>query len=518
MSPSPRRPSRNQPQPRFDRRSSGLLLHITSLPGRHGSGDLGIETARFLDFCQAAGQSWWQVLPVGPPGGPPGNSPYSSYSAAAGSPYLVSLDDLGPASLGLLTPRELARPAGADDRRVNFDTVHAFREDRLRLAFRRFREGEGPGYLRSAVERFAAAQRAWLDDFALFCALKKQSGGAPWDAWDRSLRQRAPAALARAADDLADEVAFHQFVQYEFDRQWRRLRDLATLAGVGLVGDIPIFVIHDSVDVWCNPRLFHLDRHGRPTQVSGVPPDAFSDDGQLWGHPQYDWPAHRRQKFSWWASRFRRAFELFDAVRIDHFLGFNRVWSIPAGSSTARSGRWARSPGRELFEVLLRALGRKPIIAEDLGALTPEAAALRDRFGLPGMRVMHFGFGGGGGDGYHRPHSYPPACVAYTGTHDNDTTAGWFAQLRPARSKRDVLDYTGASARDVHLGAIRAVLASAANTTIFPAQDLLGLGTRARMNTPGRPEGNWGWRLPPGALTPALAQRLRRLTELTGRR
>ena len=499
----------------FDRRASGLLMHVTSLPGPHGSGDLSIEAAKFIDFCRDAGQTLWQMLPVGPPGGPPGNSPYSSYSSAAGSPYLVSLTDLAE-SFNLLTRRELKPAAGFDDRKVNFDAVRAFRDERLRIAYARFREGKGPGYLRDAVDAFAEAERPWLDDFALFCALKRRFNDAPWDRWPRPLRERQPAALAAAAAELAEEVDFHRFVQFAFDRQWRVVRDLATSADVALVGDIPIYVIHDSVDVWCDRKLFALDESGKPTHVSGVPPDAFSDDGQRWGHPQYHWPAHRRQKFRWWVQRFERTFRLFDAVRIDHFLGFSRVWSIPAKNKTARNGRWVKSPGYELFEALRRELGGRAVIAEDLGVLTPQAAALRDAFAFPGMRVMQFGFGGGGGDPYHRPHAYPPRSVAYTGTHDSDTVVGWLGKLE--RGDRDnALHYTGGDGEGFHWSAIRALMASAAETVIFPVQDVLGLDNRARMNVPGVAEGNWGWRLPPGALKPSHAKTLRRMVELTGR-
>ena len=499
----------------FDRRASGLLLHVTSLPGPYGSGDLSIEAAKFIDFCAAAGQTLWQMLPVGPPGGPPGNSPYSSYSSAAGSPYLVSLDELA-GSYGLMSRRELRPPAGADDRKVNFEAAHAFRDRALRTAYGRFRQGNGPRQLSGAFARFARKERGWLDDFALFCALKRRFDGAPWDRWDGGLRAREPETLARAAAELADELNFHRFVQFLFDRQWRAVRDLASRAGVALVGDIPIFVIHDSADVWCDRGLFALDARGRPTHVSGVPPDAFSDDGQRWGHPQYDWPAHRRQGFRWWVNRFERTFRLFDAVRIDHFLGFSRVWSIPARSPTARRGQWVPSPGHVLFATLRRAIGDRAVIAEDLGVLTPQAAALRDAFGFPGMRVMQFGFGGGGGDPYHRPHAYPPRSVAYTGTHDSDTVVGWFKRLS-GPDRRNAADYAGDGGGAFHWSAIRSLMNSAAGTVVFPVQDVLGLDNRARMNTPGVAEGNWGWRLPPGALTPAHAKKLRRLAELSGR-
>lgn len=490
-------------------------MHLTSLPGPHGSGDLSHHARRFVDFCAAAGQTLWQMLPVGPPGDPPGNSPYSSFSSAAGSPYLVSLEGL--ADAGLLTRRELKAPAGFDERKVNFPASREFREQRLRDAHGRFRERKGRPDLREKFDAFAHAERAWLDDFALFCALKQRFAGAPWHRWEAGLRRRDPRSLARAKTELSDEIDFHQFVQFAFDRQWRALRDHARLRSVALVGDVPIFVVHDSVDVWCNPQLFTLNATGRPTHISGVPPDAFSDDGQRWGHPQYAWPAHRPQKFRWWIDRFRRMFQLFDAVRIDHFLGFSRVWSIPAASATAKHGKWVQSPGRQLFAALRNALGDQAIIAEDLGVLTPAAAALRDAYQFPGMRVMQFGFGGGGGgDPYHRPHAYPRRCVAYTGTHDSDTTIGWFRKLEPV-DRRNALEYLGADSANLHSAAIRALMGSAAETVIFPVQDVLGLDNRARMNVPGIAEGNWAWRLPPGALRASHAKQLRSLGQITNR-
>src|SRR3954470_13085500 len=390
----------------FDRRSSGLLLHVTSLPGRHGSGDLGREAHGFIDFCAAAGQTWWQMLPVGPPGPHPGNSPYSSYSSAAGSPYLVSLDELG--REGLLTPRELRPPRNFDDANVNFAAVRAFREERLRAAHGRFTESRNRAR-QTAYDRFRREQRAWLEDFALFCALKDNPRGAPWSEWDPPLRSRQPPALADARKALAREIDYHRFVQFLFDRQWQALRDHARRRGVGLIGDVPIFVAHDSVDVWCSPQLFLLDKTGRPTSVSGFPPDVFSKTGQRWGHPLYNWETHLESGFRWWVARFEGTFRLFDAARIDHFLGFSEYWSIPASSPTARKGQWVKAPGHELFTALRDALGERAIIAEDLGRQTCDALALRDEFRFPGMRILHQAFGKGGSD-YNRPHRYVPTC------------------------------------------------------------------------------------------------------------
>jgi 4-alpha-glucanotransferase len=507
------RQQRQSPAFRFDRRSSGLLLHPTSLPGPFGSGDLGPEAHAFADFLAAAGQRWWQMLPVGPPG--EGHSPYSAASAFAGHPALVSLQRL--ADEGLLDRRDLrtSRPRFSDAR-VEHQRVLAYRAALLRRAFERFRERGGPRG--SDFARFVKENAFWLEDFALFAALKEATGNAPWAQWDDGVRRRRPAALARAAEELADEVAYQRFVQFAFDRQWQALRARCAAHGIGLIGDIPIFVAYDSAEVWANPHLFLLDAKLRPTVVSGCPPDAFCEEGQRWGHPHYDWKVHARDGYRWWVERFRQTLRWFDAVRIDHFLGFHRVWHVRASSPTAKGGRYVPGPGPAFFDALRAELGDVPIIAEDLGAVVPEALALRDRFNFPGMRILQFGFGG---DAYHLPHSYPRRAVAYTGTHDNDTTAGWFRKL-PAAERQRVLAYAtdgrgAAAGADVVWPLIRAALASVADTAVFPVQDLLGLGSEARMNTPGTVKHNWAWRLPPGQLTPALAKRLRAACEVCGR-
>ena len=514
---------RRQPAPKFtfDRRGSGLLLHPTSLPGPHGCGDLGPEAYAFADFLAAAGQRWWQMLPVGPPG--EGNSPYSAASAFAGHPAMVSLDTL--AEQGLLERRDLVPPAprfSAD--RVEHDRVLEYRDRLLRRAFERFvaRRGEA----RSEFDAFLGEHAFWLEDFTLFAALKRATGTKAWSEWDDDVRRRTPAGLRRAREQLADELRFQRFVQFQFDRQWRALRAYCAAKGVVLIGDIPIFVAFDSAEVWAKPHLFILDRAGRPKVVSGCPPDAFCADGQRWGHPHYDWKVHAGEQYRWWVERFRATLRWFDAVRIDHFLGFHRVWHVPAASPTARGGRYTPSPGHEFFARLREELGDVPIIAEDLGTVTTEALALRDRFDFPGMRVLQFGFGDGGG--YHLPHNFPHRCVAYTGTHDNDTTAGWFRSL-PAAERKRVVAYTSGGAAggradgraggagDVAWSLIRAALASVADTAVFPVQDLLGLGSESRMNTPGTVKHNWAWRLPPGQLKPALAASLRAVCEVCGR-
>lgn len=497
----------------FGQRSCGILLHLTSLPGRHGSGDLGPAAHEFIDFCAAASQTWWQMLPVGPIGPPPGFSPYSSSSTRSGEPMLIHLDSLR--EHDLLSKDELRPPGTFRDDRVNYAAVQPWRTRRLRLAFARLPQASSR--LRRDIDEFSERTRGWLDDETLFAAIKRSSRGKPWWKWDRSLARRDPAALEEARRSLRDEIGFHRFCQFLFFTQWQALRRHAHVQNVGLVGDLPIFVAHDSVDVWCNPSLFQLDRAGMPRQLSGYPPDVFSPRGQMWGHPQYDWREHERTGFQWWIERFRALFDLFDGVRIDHFLGFDRVWSVPAGKADPRRGRWVDTPGLALFTAVRKALGSLPIIAEDLGRLTDRAAALRDRLQLPGMRVMMFGIGTGGGSQYHRPHDWPPRSVAYTGTHDNDTVVGYFRSL-DAASRRRMLDfYNAASERELADAMLRALYASPANTVIAPMQDVLGLDGRARMNVPSTTRGNWAWRLPPRLLTPAVSHRLARLADLYDR-
>jgi 4-alpha-glucanotransferase len=486
-------------------------MHVTSLPGPHGCGDLGSEAHHFIDFLADARQTWWQMLPVGPPSRAPAFSPYDSASAFAGSPWLVSLHVLG--RDGLLAKRELQPAPRLSSRQVNFPATLRFREERLRRAFANFQRRRGDGA--RGFREYCDENSDWLDDFALFMAMRRDSGGKPWTQWESGVRQRQPSALRAARERLANEIAGHRFVQFEFDRQWRALRDHAHRRGIGLIGDLPIFVAQDSADAWSHPELFQLDGRGQPRRVSGYPPDRFNRNGQHWGHPQYKWVVHERTRFAWWVRRFTRMFELFDAVRIDHFLGFTRTWSIPAHAKSAKSGRWVKSPGFKLFAAVEQKLGRRPMIAEDLGHLTPADVRLRDSFGLAPMRILQFGFGSEPDSAEHLPHNYARLSAAYTGNHDNDTTVGWFRHLRPAQQQR-VRTYTGARDASPHHGAIRALMASPANAVIFPLQDVLGLDVRARMNTPGTLERNWQWRLPPVKLG-KQAQVLRSLAEAFGR-
>ena len=496
----------------FSRRSSGILLHPTSLPGKHGSGDLGPQAHQFLEFLERAGQSWWQMLPVGPPGRAPSFSPYDCSSAFAGSPWFVSLDLL--ARDGLLAPGDLMPSPGLSSRRVNFPAMLRHRQERLRRAFATFRRRRGErGH---SFRDFRDRSTDWLDDYALFEALRREYGSKPWADWDSDLRTRRPAALRAAYDRFEDEMALHRFLQFEFDRQWQALRAQAHRRGIGLIGDLPIFAAQDSADVWSHQKLFHLDERGRPEQVSGYPPDRFNRNGQHWGHPQYRWPVHERTGFAWWVRRFERLFELFDVVRIDHFLGFTRTWSIPANATSPKGGRWVPSPGPKLFTAVRQRLGPCPMIAEDLGHVTPADIRLRDSFGFAPMRIFQFGFGNEPDSADHLPDRYPPLCAAYTGNHDNNTIRGWFQEL-PASQRQRVQAYTDGRPATIHRDSLCTVLSSRAALVISPLQDILGLGRQARMNIPGTAHGNWTWRLD-STLTAATAESLRLQTELFGRR
>ena len=479
-------------------------MHITSLPGPYGNGDLGPEAHRFIEFLASAGQRWWQTLPaVAPP--VPGFSPYSAQSAFAGSPWLVSLELLQ--RDGLLAA--LKPFSGTGSSHANLAEAAQQRDTALRQAYEEFKRRS---HLHNELNDFCKHESGWLDDWSLFAALKSQNKNSPWVEWDGPIRMRQPSAVQSARETLADEINFHRFVQFQFDRQWKELRQKAAQHGIGFIGDVPIFVAADSCDVWANRNLFTLDDTGRPTRISGCPPDMFSADGQFWNHPQYHWPAHQEINFAWWVSRFQTELRRFDGVRIDHFLGFNRTWSIPAAARTAREGEWMPTPGQALFDAVHKAVGTAPIIAEDLGVLTEEAAKLRDHNHFPGMRVLQFGFD----DSYYLPHRFIKDCVAYTGTHDNNTLVGWFSELKPDQQAK-ALAYLNCTKGELTDAAIRALMASVANTIIVPIQDVLGLGAADRMNIPGHADNNWRWRLQPNQLTAKAAARLRELTTIYDR-
>lgn len=502
-------------------RSSGILLHPTSLPGRFGIGDLGPEAYAFADFLAAARQGLWQVLPLGPTGY--GNSPYACYSAFAGNTLLVSPERL--ADDGLLAQEDLAAmPESADDR-VDFDAVRKYKDLVLRQAFTAFKKASDQD-LQAAFQEFCRRQAPWLDDCALFRALKDVHGGVAWNEWDSALARRDPGAIRTAQNELSEQIEAQKFYQFLFFRQWFDLKGYCNQRGVKIVGDIPIFVAHDSADVWINAEQFKLNRDGTPVVVAGVPPDYFSKTGQLWGNPLYDWERMLADGFAWWIERVQATLQTVDIVRIDHFRGFVACWEIPGGDQTAKRGRWVAAPGRELFNAIRNALGDLPIIAEDLGIITPEVEKLRDDCGFPGMRVLQFAFSSDTRN-QDLPHNYHSNVVVYTGTHDNDTAVGWFQRGAGADSNRDAaqieierevcLKYLNTEGQEIHWDFIRAVLASVADTAMVPLQDLLGLGTTARMNLPNSTSGNWSWRFRPGALNDGLARRLRNLTELYGR-
>ncbi len=489
-------------------RTSGILLHPTSLPSAFGIGDLGPEAYKFVDFLAEAGQTLWQVLPLGPTGY--GDSPYASYSAFAGNTLLISPEHL--VEEGLLDQADLEeQPFGP----VEYGKVNQLNADLLRRAYDRFRTTDEAN-LRSDFETFARQQSHWLDNYALFRVLKDEHDGAAWTEWD--------AALVSGADSALEAQKFYQFL---FFRQWAALRKYSHEHGIKIIGDFPIFVAHDSADVWTNPELFKLDSSGKPLVVAGVPPDYFSATGQLWGNPIYDWDRMRAEGFKWWIERVRAVFALVDIARVDHFRGFAACWEIPAGDKTAERGKWVETPGRELFNSIRAALGELPIIAEDLGVITDDVIALREEFGFPGMRVLQFGFGGDPKKSIDLPHNYVRNVVANTGTHDNDTAAGWFnsvageGSMRTARQideqRQFCLNYLDTNGEEIHWDFIRAIWASVADRAIAPLQDLLRLGSEARMNLPNSNQGNWTWRYEPGALTAQMAQRLRELSHLYGR-
>jgi 4-alpha-glucanotransferase len=494
-------------------RSCGILLHPTSLPGRYGIGDLGDEAARFVDFLAEGRQGLWQVLPLGPTGY--GDSPYQSFSAFAGNPLLVSPDRL--VERGLLDRRDVAHPPRFSHERVEYGPVIEYKRELLARACERFRH-DADTAMRREFAAFCSDAGPWLETYVLFHAIKAWRGGEPWSEWEARLALRDPAALAEAAEALRVEVDSARVAQYLFFSQWRELREYAALRDVSIVGDAPIFVAYDSADVWANRELFKLDAHGRPLVVAGVPPDYFSETGQLWGNPIYDWRRMRETGFAWWIDRIRAALSTVDLLRIDHFRGFAACWEVPAGEPTAVDGSWVEVPGRELFEAVRDALGDPPILAEDLGIITPDVDALREEFGFPGMRVLQFGFGEGAVS-RNLPHNFDANSVVYTGTHDNDTTVGWFrsGKGRAARKERTYCrDYLNAGP-EIHWSFIRAAYASVARTAIVPMQDALGLGSEARMNLPASSEGNWDWRMPARAATHKLAHRLRDLAEIYGR-
>ena len=492
------------------KRASGILLHPTSLPGDYGIGDLGSAAYRFVDFLTASGQTLWQILPLGPPGY--GNSPYQCLSSMAGNPLLLSLQSI--AEQGWIDETVMRAAPEFPEHRVDFGALIPFKWKILKSAAKAFLQDRASPR-RQEFEDFRFRHREWLDGFAQFMALKDANQGAAWPDWKQRL------------DPDPDEVLAHKFIQFEFFRQWGALKRYANERGIPIIGDLPIFVAHDSSDVWANKILFDLQRDGSPRTIAGVPPDYFSATGQRWGNPLYRWDVMAATGHRWWIERMRATLAMVDIVRLDHFRGFEKYYEIPGTAATAETGRWVEGPGSNLFAALERALGKLPVIAEDLGFITPEVEALRDQWGFPGMRVLQFAFDTEFGSDSFKPHNYIRNCVVYTGTHDNDTTVGWFTSLNSGQStltaeqvqtERDfALRYLHSDGSEIHWDFIRAALASVANLAIIPMQDLLGLGSAARMNLPASSENNWGWRFRASDLKPELASRLRTLALLYGR-
>jgi len=493
-------------------RSSGILLHVTSLPGPHGVGDLGPAAYRWVDQLVRARQSWWQMLPLGPTGY--ADSPYQCFSAFAGNPTLISLEKL--VEEGLLRQTDLPQVDFLADESA-FDEARDLKQVATQRAYKSFvagngNEAAGPQQItRSAFERFCQQEASWLDDFALFVALKQKHDGAPWWDWPREDRIYDPTSAKKKSTALADAVRLCQFRQFVFYQQWRQLRDYSHTSGVRLIGDMPIFIASDSADVWSRPELFQLNQERRPTFVAGVPPDYFSATGQLWGNPLYTWEKHRETGYEWWIDRLRSTFQMVDLVRLDHFRGFEAYWAVPAANLTAEDGTWEPGPRSDLFRKLQAKLGALPLIAEDLGVITPEVDSLRREFDLPGMRILQFAFAGAQEERFF-PHYYEHHTVVYTGTHDNETTVGWFENLK-AEEQALLDDYAPGAAADPAWGLIRLGWASVADLAVAPLQDVLRLGNSARMNLPGRTEGNWRWRLDPALLTDELLDRLAAMTE-----
>ncbi len=469
-------------------RSSGILLHPTSLPGKYGIGDLGAGAYRFVDWLEAQGQSIWQALPLGPTSY--GDSPYQTLSAFAGNANLISLDRLVPN--GLLELGDLADTPPFPRDRVDYGWVIPYHNQKLALAYHNF-AADADLTLKQEFGEFVSDNQFWLEDFALFIALKRQHRLRPWTEWERELRQRDASALAKASEECAEQMNLERFRQWLFHRQWIALKEYAHEKGIRLIGDLPIFVAHDSADVWAHQHEYLLDDSGSPTAVAGVPPDYFSPTGQRWGNPLYRWDVMNAAGYRWWIERIRALLNLVDFIRIDHFRGFEAYWEIPADEPTAIKGRWAPGPGATLFEAIKAALGELPIIAEDLGVITPGVEKLRDDFGLPGMKVLQFAWSDPANP--FLPHNHPPNSIVYTGTHDNNTTRGWWENEVDERTRSFVKDYLGHDVYDILWTLARVGMRSSAKIFIMPMQDVLGLGAAARMNTPGRPAGNWTWRI-----------------------
>lgn len=492
-------------------RSSGTLLHPTSFPSKYGIGDLGHEARVFIDFLERTDQTIWQVLPLGPTGY--GNSPYASYSAFAGNPYLISLDLL--AEKGLLKKSEVKKAELPLTVEADYEASYTRKDKLYKTASSRFWKN-----LTDADEKkldaFKKQNSYWLDDFILFMACSVENGKKPWNMWDKGMAQRKKSDLKAYAKEKSDEIRYQLWLQFEFFEQWYELKNYANGKGIRVIGDIPIFVDHNSADVWANPGFFAVDKQGNRQLVAGVPPDYFSGTGQLWGNPLYNWKALEKSGFSWWIERFRQMFELYDAIRVDHFRGFDAYWEVSADEKTAINGKWVPAPGRKLFETIRKELGQLPIIAEDLGVMTPSVEKLRDDFNFPGMKIIQFAFDSDSTNDF-LPHNYPQNSVTYSGTHDNDTTVGWY-QAAPEIEKHRVREYTRSDGAEIEWELIRLGMLSVADQAIFPLQDFMGLDTAHRMNLPATVGDNWMWRYTPDMLQRVDEDRIRSLIDISNRK
>lgn len=494
---------------KFDR-ASGILLHPTSLPGPFGIGDIGSSALKWIDFLDQAGCRLWQILPLGPTGY--GDSPYQCFSAFAGNPYLISpqllLED------GLVSEADLEEGRSLPQSSVDYGSLISWKLRLLDRAYENFIR-TAQGVVQRELAQFREENRLWLDDFALFMAIKENHGGAPWASWEPALRDRDADALRDAGEKLSLSIERQVFRQFLFFRQWFKVKEYAKEKEILLIGDIPIFVAHDSSDVWSHPELFYMDESGDPTVVAGVPPDYFSETGQLWGNPLYDWEVHKQNNYSWWLNRFRAVLSQVDIVRLDHFRGFAGYWEIPAGMPTAEVGRWVDGPGADFFKAVRDSLGELPIIAEDLGVITDDVVELREKFELPGMKILQFAFAGRPSDEF-LPHNYPQNCVVYTGTHDNDTVRGWYERVEE-EERTFYRRYMARDGHNVSWDLIRGVWSSVAVFGLAPMQDFLSLGNEARMNYPGNPRGNWSWRMSETAMNESLAMRIHEINYLYSR-
>ena len=493
-------------------RSSGILFHPTSLPGKYGIGTLGKEAYAFIDFLKKSKQKLWQIFPLGPTGY--GDSPYQSFSSFAGNPYLIDFDLLIEAHL--LSEEDLKDIFfGDNEEYIDYGAIYNQKYPLLRKAYENFKSSDN-NEMKGSLENFKRENSSWLNDYSLYISLKNHFNGLPWNEWAQDIKNREDGAMHHYRSELADDIEYHNFIQFLFFKQWGDVKRYANENGIKIIGDIPIFVAADSSDAWANPEIFLFDEERKPVKVAGVPPDYFSATGQLWGNPLYNWQKLKETNYSWWVERVRANLSTCDIIRIDHFRGFEAYWAVPYGDDTAINGQWEPGPGIDLFNAIKSQLGELPIIAEDLGLMTQGVIDLREATGFPGMKILGFAFDSGEENDY-LPHTYTKNCVVYTGTHDNDTLIGWFQKAKE-EDRQFARDYLNSRSDDeIHWNAIRGAWSSVASMAISPVQDFLGLGSEARINTPGVAAGNWQWRLRHGVLTDELAERIAKLTRVYSR-